>query len=223
MDISSITSGGGFSTLHSQPSFQTKAVSQYFENAAAAGQTPFMGYNRTGRGYPDVSLAGSQYAVIIGGKLYSVSGTGLSGTVVAGLISNINAARFAVGKGSIGWINPALYKNSNLFVNDITSGNNKCTSSSVVGAPNGFVCCSQGFFTAPGWDPVTGLGSLNYGKMESTFLALGDVNSVTYAPTKSPITAPPTAYPTILSKPQTTSPLQSTLQTGDSNRNFHGE
>ena len=222
MNKSSTTSGGGFSTLHLQPSFQSEAVSQYFVNAAAAGQTPFMGYDRTGRGYPDVSLAGRRYAVAMGGKYYAVDGTEVSSSVVAGLFSNINAARIAVGKGSIGWVNPALYKNSNLFVNDITSGNNKCTSSSVVGAPNGFVCCSQGFFTAPGWDPVTGLGSLNYGKMESAFLALGDVNSITYAPTKSP-TTPPTAYPTILSQPQTLSPLQSTLQTGDSNRNFHGE
>lgn len=209
-------------------------------NAAAAGQTPFVGYNSTGRGFPDVSLAGYQYAVVIGGNLYSVSGTGSSSSVVAGLFSNINAARIAAGKGSIGWVNPALYKNSNSFVNDITSGNNQCTSAFVVGAPDGFVCCDQGFFTAPGWDPVTGLGSLNYGKMESAFLALGNINSITNDPTKSPITAqsaPPTAYPTILfsqatpyptifnspPKPTSTSPLQSTLQTGDSNRNSHGE
>ena len=175
-----ITSGGGFSILHSQPSFQTKAVAQYFVNAAAAGQTPASGYNAAGRAFPDVSLAGSTYAVYIGGLLQGVSGTSASTPVMAGMLSNINAARIASGKGSVGWVNPALYTNSSLFVNDITGGNNKCASTNPTTLP---ICCTQGYYATTGWDPVTGLGSINYGKMVASFSALG---SVTSAPSKAP-------------------------------------
>ena len=141
--------------MHPQPSYQTKAVAQYFINAAAAGQTPVSGYNATARAFPDVSLAGVKYVVYIQGLEYGVSGTTAAATVMAGLLSNINAARIAAGKGSVGLINPALYKNSGQFVNDITSGNNLCAGISQ--GRDGLQCCTQGFYATTGWDPVTGL------------------------------------------------------------------
>ena len=49
-----ITSGGGFSTYYSTPSYQTSAVAAYFSAAASAGQSPVAGYKRTGRGFPDL-------------------------------------------------------------------------------------------------------------------------------------------------------------------------
>ena len=143
----SITSGGGFSILHSQPSFQTKAVAQYFVNAAAAGQTPASGYNAAGRAFPDVSLAGSTYAVYIGGLLRLVSGTSASAPVMAGMLSNINAARIAAGKGPVGWANPAMYANSAQIMNDITSGNNKCAA---LNSENVVTYCTQGYYATTG-------------------------------------------------------------------------
>ena len=197
----SITSGGGFSALHSQPSFQKDVVAAYFSTAAAAGQSALAGYSPAGRGFPDVSLAGENYVILVGGSPYTISGTSASAPVMAGFISNINAARIAAGKGSVGWINPALYTNASMFINDITSGDNKCGAQA---EPDKFGCCSQGFFAAPGWDPVTGLGSVNYGEMESLFLSLGVVNGLNLAPLKSPIASPtaavkgaPTMEPTI--------------------------
>jgi tripeptidyl-peptidase I len=181
----SITSGGGFSILHVQPSFQTEAVAQYFVTAAADNKTPIAGYSAAGRGFPDVSLAGSNYYVYIGGLIFAVSGTSASAPVMAGLLSSINAARIASGKGSVGWVNPALYTNSSLFVNDITSGNSKCASNPGRTAPN---CCTQGFYATAGWDPVTGLGSINYGKMVASFSALGAVNTAIVVPSKAPST-----------------------------------
>ena len=182
----SITSGGGFSALHSQPSFQKDVVAAYFSTAAAAGQSALAGYSTAGRGFPDVSLAGENYVLVVGGSSYTISGTSASAPVMAGFISNINAARIAAGKGSVGWINPTLYANSSMFINDITSGDNKCGAQA---EPDKFGCCSQGFFAADGWDPVTGLGSVNYGKMESLFLSLGVVNALNLVPSKSPITS----------------------------------
>jgi hypothetical protein len=70
-------------------------------------------------------------------------------------------------------------------------GNNKCSAA----AP----CCPHGFTATQGWDPATGLGSINYGKMQSKFVTLGDVNSMTDPPTATPTFAPtsdPTSVPT---------------------------
>lgn len=106
-----------------------------------------------GRGYPDVSLLGSNYIVVAGQYAQSVSGTSASAPVFAAMVSLVNAARKRAGKPSLGWINPALYQLSSEFVHDITSGNNMCTELQP--------CCSQGFYAAPGWDPVTGLGSVS--------------------------------------------------------------
>ena len=58
-----ITSGGGFSTYFPQPSWQTAAVSNYFNEMAAASTTPVIGFNSQGRGIPDISLLGVNYQV----------------------------------------------------------------------------------------------------------------------------------------------------------------
>lgn len=178
-----ITSGGGFSTYYLRPTYQKDAVAKYFRLAAAAGKTPVAGYKADGRGYPDISLAGFDYAVAIGGTIYGVSGTSASSPALAGFFSNINAARIAGGKGPIGWVNPVLYSNHTFFAKDITVGHNKC-------GATGF-CCPQGFHAMPGWDPATGLGSVNYQKLEATFLSLGNfVNGVIHSPTREPTMTP---------------------------------
>ena len=184
-----ITSGGGFSQKYSQPDYQAKAVSEYFINAAAAGKTPYPGFNAGGRAYPDISMNGLNYLTILYGNYAGHAGTSASTPVAAAAVSNINAARMAIGKGSLGWLNPALYTHAASFVNDIVIGNNTCSAT----AP----CCPHGFHATKGWDPATGLGSINYGKMEATFLALGAItNAVTNFPTPSPTTSKPTPSPT---------------------------
>jgi tripeptidyl-peptidase I len=146
-------------------------VKGYFTKAADLGKSPVAGYAANGRAYPDISLAGINYVVVVGGTTYAVSGTSASCPAVAGFISNINAARLAVGKGSVGWINPTLYKNGTSYMNDITSGDNLC----VGGSP----CCTTGFHATPGWDPATGLGSMNYRKMETAFVGYGSQSTGT--------------------------------------------
>ena len=179
----SITSGGGFSSYYLQPAYQKTAVTKYFKLAASTGKTPVAGYKAEGRGYPDLSLAGFDYAVGIGGVIWGVSGTSASCPALAGFFSNINAARIAAGKGPIGWVNPVLYSNASFFIKDITSGHNKCGASGA--------CCAQGFSALPGWDPATGLGSVNYAKLEAVFLSLGPfVKGVLYAPTRAPTASP---------------------------------
>ena len=209
-----ITSGGGFSIYHPRPSYQDAAVAGYFAAAAKAGQSPASGYSASGRGYPDVSLAGYAYYIRVGGKSYLVSGTSCSSPAFAGFVTNVNAARLAMGKGSLGWLNPTLYANATQFTNDVTSGNTLCVGQNL--------CCTQGYYAAPGWDPATGLGSINYGKFQHFLLSLGTLsgNSLTDpptqsptfrpspAPTRSPTTHTPTLAPTTRS-PTTKTPTQS--------------
>lgn len=70
-----ITSGGGFSTYFAMPAWQTTAVSTYMAAVTAAGKAPVAGYNPRGRAYPDISLIGVRYYVVLGGSEASIYGT----------------------------------------------------------------------------------------------------------------------------------------------------
>ena len=122
----------------------------------------------------------------IGGFYYLVSGTSASSPSFAGFISNVNSDRLKANKSSIGWLNPSLYLYSDLFTNDVISGNNLCVATGV--------CCPFGFYATKGWDPTTGLGSINYEKFHSKLLSLGKTGNLTNYPTVSP-TFFPTAAP----------------------------
>jgi tripeptidyl-peptidase-1 len=160
-----ITTGGGFSTIFAQPSWQSSAVSGYFSSLSSS-QTPESGYNAQGRGYPDVAMLGHNYAVVIGGKTQILSGTSASSPVVAGMVALVNANRLAAGKSSLGFLNPAIYQNGGIF-NDITSGENNCAA----GSPPD-VCCDEGFYASSGWDPVTGFGSVDFTNFNAVFSQL---------------------------------------------------
>jgi len=145
-----ITSGGGYSNpkLNPKPSYQEDHVTC------------------AGRGIPDVSLAGHSYNVFIGGQETAVDGTSASTPAMAGLVSLVNARRKAAGNPTVGFINPAMYKNPSAF-NDITQGDNKC--GGVGSDVSGYVPCCGGYEAGQGWDPVTGLGSVDFPKFENIF------------------------------------------------------
>eukprot|EP00607_Mallomonas_marina_P011123 CAMPEP_0182424430 /NCGR_PEP_ID=MMETSP1167-20130531/10642_1 /TAXON_ID=2988 /ORGANISM="Mallomonas Sp, Strain CCMP3275" /LENGTH=350 /DNA_ID=CAMNT_0024604245 /DNA_START=1142 /DNA_END=2194 /DNA_ORIENTATION=+ len=157
-----ITTGGGFSTLVDAPDFQTDSVNQYL-NSLTSKYAPVSGYNARGRAYPDISVLAYNYVVVIGGQQYSVSGTSASAPVFAGMVSLVNAGRIADGKSPLGWLNPSIYKMNGSFATDVTSGNNKCTRSTML-------CCHHGFYASEGWDPVTGFGAVDYTKFCKAFL-----------------------------------------------------
>ena len=83
------------------------------------------------------------------------------------MVALVNSARLAAGKSSLGWINPALYQLSASFAKDITEGANNC-------AANARVCCGHGYSAMPGWDPVTGLGSVDFEAFKEAMMELGD-------------------------------------------------
>lgn len=156
--VSSFGSGGGFSNVFALPSWQTAAVNE-FTSKYAPDYGPNV-YNDTGiaRGFPDVAAIGQKVATVFNGTTLGVGGTSASCPIFAGIVTLLNEARIASGKGPIGFLNPTLYAHPDAF-NDITIGSN----------PG---CGTGGFNATPGWDPVTGLGTPNFPKLREIFLAL---------------------------------------------------
>ena len=181
-----ITSGGGFSTYFPAPSFQAAAVSQYLNTVSPK---PAAGYNAQGRAYPDVALLATYYPVVINGQNYDLFGTSASSPLMAAMVSLLNAARYANGLGTVGWLNPTLYSAASTYYNDVTSGNNNCCSQSYDAE-----CCKAGFSAARGWDAATGFGSIDYDNLMYMFGTTQN-NFPTFAPTVTP--GVPTTSPTI--------------------------
>ncbi|RAL08475.1 S53 family peptidase [Aspergillus homomorphus CBS 101889] len=160
-------SGGGFSNIYPIPDYQSKAVAEYlkkhnppypyYKGGANLGKNGGV-YNRLGRGYPDVAANGDNIAMFNGAKYILEGGTSASTPIFASVINRIIEKRIAAGKGPVGFLNPVLYRNAEAL-NDITNGTN----------PG---CGTDGFSTAPGWDPVTGLGTPNFPKLLDVFLNL---------------------------------------------------
>eukprot|EP01041_Mallomonas_annulata_P002197 gene2197-4272_t len=190
-----ITSSGGFSN-YAALSFQTNAINTYFMRVAST--PPKTGYNRNGRGIPDVSLAARCYRTVINGKDSLNFGTSASTPAFASMVALVNAARKKAGKSYVGWINPTLYASGGSFANDIgPGGDNKCSR----GWPTPDLCCSEGFATATGWDPVTGFGSVDFKKFYNLFMGITTTSSSvpsrkpTGRPSKKPTNRPAASQP----------------------------
>jgi tripeptidyl-peptidase-1 len=186
-----ITSGGGFSNLYPTASFQIEDVAQYFDIATTAFQNtsaPHGYFNASGRGFPDIAAEAAFYAIIINGSETYAAGTSASTPVFAAMVALVNSARISAGKAPLGWLNPSLYMYADLFVNDITVGNNSCMEVDDLSAP--VVCCREGYFAAVGWDPTTGLGTVNFTKFMSVMMELPDAYMPTMQPTDYPTTLP---------------------------------
>ena len=107
-----------------------------------------------------MAFLGNNYYVIINNRVLYLSGTSASAPFFAAMISLINAELHRKGLGPVGFVNPTLYSlfktpsNYSVF-HDITIGDSKC-------CRIGLGCCSKGFTTTRGWDPITGLGSIDF-------------------------------------------------------------
>merc|ERR1711963_182682 len=160
-----ITTGGGFSTFTPRPSWQNSVVTAYLSTVPPADLPPALDFNASNRGFPDVSALGHNYLIRRDNSWELVDGTSCSAPVWAGLVALWNDFEQNQGRPTLGFINPLIYQiygaNPQTFF-DIQNGNNKCTESE---------CCEYGYATAPGWDPVTGLGSPNFSALYSAIQA----------------------------------------------------
>ncbi|KAJ7132373.1 peptidase S8/S53 domain-containing protein [Mycena epipterygia] len=148
--------GGGFSRdvialYFAQPSYQTASVKPFLTGLG----TKFVGlFNATGRGYPDVAAQANGFQVVIGGRTSSVGGTSAASPTVGGIVALLNDFRISEGKAPLGFLNPLIYSTGKTGFNDITSGSN----------PG---CGQTGFTAGVGWDPVTGLGTLDFLRLQA--------------------------------------------------------
>ena len=138
-------SGGGVSSVFPPQSWQSWAGVPPSVNPAG----------HQGRGVPDVAGnadPASGYQLILGGQSIGVwGGTSAVAPLYAGLVAVLNAA---LGE-PLGFLNDNLYTFEGPYVfDDVTSGSN------------------GGYNAGPGWDAVTGLGSINGTAMEVALLGI---------------------------------------------------
>ncbi|TDL20636.1 subtilisin-like protein [Rickenella mellea] len=155
-----IFSGGGFSNIFGIPSYQKKAVAGFLKNHPPPYTAAQFNNSGTSRAFPDLSANGANYVVAIDGGFFLVFGTSASAPTTGSIITLINDARLTIGKGPVGFINPAIYSDLFRFAfNDITTGGNQG-------------CGTPGFTATTGWDPVTGVGTPNFEKLLALWLLL---------------------------------------------------
>lgn len=117
--VTRFPSGGGFSNIYAIPSYQASAVATYFSTAGT--QYPYYSstnnnsfganggiYNKNGRGYPDVSAIGDNVVIFNMGAATLIGGTSAAAPTFASILNRINEERIAVGKKTIGFVNPTL-------------------------------------------------------------------------------------------------------------------
>lgn len=167
--VTRFASGGGFSNIYKRPNWQNQAVTDYFNKAdpgypyyESVNNNSFNNnggiYNRIGRGYPDVSAVGDYIVIYNMGLPTSIGGTSTSSPLWAAVITRVNEERLKKGKKTVGFINPTLYAHPEVFF-DIVQGSN----------PG---CGTNGFKCAPGWDPVTGMGTPNFPALLDLFMSM---------------------------------------------------
>lgn len=153
------TSGGGFSIYtNSTPKWQETNVDKYLNSGVKLPSK----FNKNGRAYPDISAVGHSCPTYLAGELMPIDGTSCSSPLVAGLLAIVNDHLWEKKGTKLGFVNPLIYHLSNNCkncFNDINDGHNWCTEET---------CCNStnfGFQGADGYDPVTGLGTLNLGNI----------------------------------------------------------
>ncbi|KAH9057761.1 subtilisin-like protein [Lactarius vividus] len=149
-EVAASLSGGGFSIYFDRPEYQEGVIPTFLQSL---GDTYQGFYDPNGRGFPDISSQALGLSIILEGKFKHVEETSGSAPTVAGIISLLNDHLISKGSTPLGFLNPWLYGTGLAGLNDITSGSN----------PG---CKTEGFSAVVGWDPVTGLRTLDFAKLE---------------------------------------------------------
>ncbi|KAH9011592.1 subtilisin-like protein [Lactarius pseudohatsudake] len=148
-EVAASFSGGGFSVYFPRPPYQSNFVPSFLQNL---GNQYHGFYNPGGRGVPDIAVQAMDFPIVVKGELQISRGTSCATPTAAGIISLLNDYRISNGRSPLGFLNIWLYSVFIPGLNDITSGSN----------PG---CNTDGFSVVPGWDPVTGLGSLDFERL----------------------------------------------------------
>ncbi|KAN0134254.1 Peptidase S8/S53 domain containing protein [Lactarius tabidus] len=156
-EVAAYFSGGGFSNYFPRPWWQEAAVCKFLESLPSGTYAGL--FNPNGRAVPDVAAQAVFFRIFLGGQAAQIGGTSAASPSFAALVALLNDARIAAGKSALGFLNPLIYKLNGNGFNDVTSGN----------APG---CGTPGFNATVGWDPVTGFGTPDFGKLKDIVLGL---------------------------------------------------
>eukprot|EP00300_Choanocystis_sp_HF-7_P001587 c11273_g1_i1.p2 GENE.c11273_g1_i1~~c11273_g1_i1.p2 ORF type:complete len:575 (+),score=128.28 c11273_g1_i1:261-1727(+) len=155
-------SGGGFGQpgkgFVSAPAYSAPHYSGYLKSGVSLPNAK--AYDASNRANPDVAALGSEeFMIIVGGRTEAVGGTSCAAPTFGAMIAMLNDHQLNSGQPTLGFLNQLIYTNwaetHGVFF-DVVVGNNICQSSDV-GAGN-----QCGWDTTVGWDPVSGMGTLNF-------------------------------------------------------------
>ena len=132
-----LASSGGYSEEFAQPVWQADGGRVLTKDSAAGGANA--------RCVPDVSVVSGYGIEVFSGHYASTGATSTTCPMFAGMIACVNGARAAVGKSSLGLVNPALYAYHSAF-NRIVAGTNGAYSAQPDGTYN--LCTGLG---SPNW------------------------------------------------------------------------
>jgi tripeptidyl-peptidase-1 len=150
-------SSGGFSNYWPMPEWQRGAVTKYLATAEHLPEKS-VGYNTSGRAYPDIAAQATGFCVTPFGC--GVAGTSCASPTAAGVFALLNDVRLSAGKPPLGFLNPFIYQAAAAF-NDITVGNS-----------GGGCGIGIGWPTAKAWDAVTGVGTPNFELLKAAVVQL---------------------------------------------------
>ncbi|KAH8977865.1 subtilisin-like protein [Lactarius hatsudake] len=154
-EVAADFSGGGFSNYFLRPIWQQVAVGKFL---ASLPKGTYAGlFNPVGRAIPDVSAQSNFFRIFFQGRAVHIGGTSAAAPSFAAFVALLNDARIAAGKPPLGFLSPLIYALNGVGFNDITAGN----------APG---CGTPGFNATAGWDPVTGFGTPDFGKLKDIVL-----------------------------------------------------
>ncbi|TLS30451.1 hypothetical protein PpBr36_02465 [Pyricularia pennisetigena] len=151
-------SSGGFSNYYPRPAWQSAAVEAYLPHTGIP-ENPWYAWNSSGRGYPDLTLLGTDYLVTNGGFTQPVKGTSASTPVVASMIALLNDIRLRKGLPVLGFLNPLLYSS------EVAQGGFTDITEGVVNGCSSAEAQQPGFTAASGWDAASGLGAPDFAKL----------------------------------------------------------
>ncbi|KAH9967563.1 subtilisin-like protein [Russula dissimulans] len=155
-EIAADFSGGGFSNYFPRPDYQNASVSEYLQNFRSIGSNSdlFTFFNASGRAYPDISAQAMNFQITRFGDDELIWGTSAATPTAAAIISLLNDFLIAKGKPPLGFLNPLIYSKGVSGFNDIIDGAN----------PG---CGTPGFIALKGWDPITGMGTPDFKKLQA--------------------------------------------------------
>lgn len=138
------TTGGGMSVIFPTPAYQSAVGISAYEDSTSKVW-------RGGRFVPDIAGMVGLRGFITGGKRNYFVGTSCSTPLYAGLFAAVSS----ILRQPFGLLNPTLYQLGDVVCRDVAFGHND----------SGDSPCCEYFCAGVGYDPVTGLGSLDGTKL----------------------------------------------------------